>query len=71
MGSMQNTEFILVLFFINYCIIFHMNNCKSTFAHPLHSVALSKNINIDPRMSAPNSMETLSLLWKFLGMSPL
>ena len=29
-----DTEFILVLLFINYCIIFHMNNCKPTFAHP-------------------------------------
>ena len=29
--STQNTEFILVLLFIYYCIIFHMNNCKSTF----------------------------------------
>ena len=25
-------EFILVLLFINYCIIFHMNNYKPTFA---------------------------------------
>ena len=25
---------ILVLFFINYCSIFHMNNCKPTFAQP-------------------------------------
>ena len=31
--STQNTEFILVLF-INYRIIFHMNNCKPTFAPP-------------------------------------
>ena len=30
-GSMQNTKFILVLLFINYCI-FHTNNCKPTFA---------------------------------------
>ena len=29
-----NTEFILVLFFINHCIIFEMNNCKSTFVPP-------------------------------------
>ena len=25
-------QFILVLWFISYYIIFHMNNCKSTFA---------------------------------------
>ena len=28
------TEFILVLLFINYCIIFHMNHCKLTFTPP-------------------------------------
>ena len=27
-------QFILVLLFINYCVIFHMNNCKPTFALP-------------------------------------
>ena len=27
-----STEFIFVLLFINYCIIFHTNNCKHTFA---------------------------------------
>ena len=32
--STRNTEFILVLLFINYCIIFHMNNRKSTYAPP-------------------------------------
>ena len=26
------TQFILVLLLINYCILFHMNNCKPTFA---------------------------------------
>ena len=29
----HETEFILVLLFINYCIIFHMNNYKPTFVH--------------------------------------
>ena len=28
------TDFIFVLLFINYCISFHMNNCKPTFAPP-------------------------------------
>ena len=28
------TEFIFVLLFINYCFIFHMNNCKLPFAPP-------------------------------------
>ena len=33
--SVQNTEFLLVLLlFINYCIIFHMNNYKPTFVPP-------------------------------------
>ena len=32
--SMWHTEFFLVLLFINYCIIFHRNNCKPTFAPP-------------------------------------
>ena len=32
--SEQDTEFTLVLLFINYCIIFHVNNCKPTFASP-------------------------------------
>ena len=27
-------QFILVLVFIHYCIIFHTNNCKPTFAPP-------------------------------------
>ena len=31
--NVRNTQFILVLLFNNYCIIFHMNNCKPTFAH--------------------------------------
>ena len=30
--NMGNTEFILVLLFISCCIIFHVNNCKPTFA---------------------------------------
>ena len=38
--SMQSTEFILVLLFINYCIIFHMNNRKPTFANSCISVVL-------------------------------
>ena len=29
-----NTEFILPLVFINYCLIFHANYCKPTFALP-------------------------------------
>ena len=29
------TEFILVLLFINYCIILNMNNCKPTVPHPV------------------------------------
>ena len=32
--NMQNTEFIVVLLFINYCF-FHMNNCKHTLPHPV------------------------------------
>ena len=32
--SMQTTEFILVLLFINYCIIFHTKNCKPPLAPP-------------------------------------
>ena len=26
------TQFILVLLFINDCVVFHMNNCKPAFA---------------------------------------
>ena len=32
--SEQNTEYILVLLFINYCVIFHVNNCKPISALP-------------------------------------
>ena len=32
--SMHNTEFILVLLFITYCIISPTNNCKLTLAQP-------------------------------------
>ena len=32
--STQNMQFILVLLFINYFIIFHTNNYKPTFASP-------------------------------------
>ena len=32
--EVYETEFILVLLHINYCIIFHTNNCKPTFAPP-------------------------------------
>ena len=35
-ASMWNTEFILVSLFINYCIIFHMNNCKPVLPHQLY-----------------------------------
>ena len=31
-------QFILVLLFINYCVIFHMDNCKSTFVPPCVSL---------------------------------
>ena len=34
--SKQNTEFILVLLFTNYCITFHMNNCKLLLPHPAY-----------------------------------
>ena len=37
------TEFILVLLFTNYCLVFHMTNCKSTFAS---SCTLSLNEGI-------------------------
>ena len=30
--TVQDAEFILLLLFINYCIIVYMNNCKPTFA---------------------------------------
>ena len=30
----RETEFILVSSLINHCIIFHMDNCKPTFAPP-------------------------------------
>ena len=32
--SEQNTEYILVLLFINYCVIFHISNCKPASAPP-------------------------------------
>ena len=34
MTTTVNTQFILVLSFIHYCMIIHMNNCKPTFAPP-------------------------------------
>ena len=30
----QNTEFILVLLFINHCIAVHVNNCKPSVVSP-------------------------------------
>ena len=33
--SMWDTGLILVLLFIDYWIIFHTNNCKAAFAHPV------------------------------------
>lgn len=30
----QNTEFVLILKFINYCIMFHADNCKPILAPP-------------------------------------
>ena len=32
--SVCKTQLILVLLFINYYVISHMNNCKCTFVHP-------------------------------------
>ena len=34
----HETQFIAGLLFINYCIIFHMNNYKPTFPHPVLGV---------------------------------
>lgn len=34
------TEFTLVLLFIDYCIIFHRNHCPPAFAHPCIEPAL-------------------------------
>ena len=36
--STQDTEFILVLLLISYCIIFHANNCKPIFASPCTNI---------------------------------
>ena len=33
--SMRNTEFILVLLFIHYCIASHTNNCNLLLSHPV------------------------------------
>ena len=44
--STWNTEFIPVLLFINYCIIFHMNNCKPAFAQPCRLWLVWFNIGI-------------------------
>ena len=33
--SMRNSEFILILLFINYCTIHLMNNYKPSFVHPI------------------------------------
>ena len=41
--SMQNTEFILALLFIN-CIIFYANNCK----HPLAPPCINTNRIVPP-----------------------
>lgn len=38
------TEFVLLLLFINECIIFHMSNCKPTFA-PCCIIAFFHNIS--------------------------
>ena len=32
--NMQNTELILLFVLNNYCVVFHMSNCKFTFAQP-------------------------------------
>ena len=36
----RTQEFILILLFINYCIIFHANNCKPTSAHHICCIKL-------------------------------
>ena len=38
--SRQNTEFILVLSFMNHCIIYHANNCNLLPPHPVCSFEL-------------------------------
>ena len=38
--STQNTEFIRVLLFINYCILFPFENCKPTFAPPYTRISV-------------------------------
>ena len=39
--STRNTEFILTLVFINYCIIFHTNNCEAAFVPPCMEDSIS------------------------------
>ena len=36
--STQNTEFILVVLFINYYILYLYYNYEPTFAHPIYTV---------------------------------
>ena len=38
------TQFILILLFINYCIIFHRNNCKPTFVPPCVCVCVCTHV---------------------------
>ena len=38
----RKADFILVLLFTNYCIIFHTNNCKPSFAPPCMRLASMK-----------------------------
>lgn len=45
--SVNVVEFILVILFINYCIIFYTNNCKPAFATPCIVTMFLSNLTID------------------------
>ena len=63
--GMQNTEFILVLLFINYYIIFHTNTYKPTFATPCIQFYNKNTRNVGPvKLDQPEQLFCSTLPYK-------
>ena len=58
---MRNTEFILVLLFISYCIVFYVDSCKPTFALLcIYNIFKTNKINPVPHLSTGLCLAHLS-----------
>ena len=65
--SAWSKEFILVSLFINYCFIFHTNNCSPTFAPPCNVSPSKPCLWFQSRSWAPRPLIQTLRYWTLLG----